>query len=218
MTARLAPLALLLACAPAAPDDLDDHPALGTCPDDQRGSDAHADCVDEFLPEGAGFGAERLPDVVLGPPVPGEGGNGSTDVVSLGCDGQITVFFAGAGVVDRPGPDLLVFENPFPVGDATFVEPARVLVSADGERWRAFPCDPTAAVPHGCAGVALVHPTDDPTDPAQAGGDAFDLADIGLAQIHYVRLIDVSRERDPDTPWCAGSSGGFDLDALAAVH
>lgn len=217
---RLAPLALLLACA-AAPDDdgLDRHSVAGDCREHEDGADdPFADCVEEFLPDGAGYGQDRLPDVVLGPPMPADGGNGGTDVLSLGCDGQITVYFAGDGVVDGPGPDLLVFENPFSFGDAVFVEPARVLVSDDGERWRAFACDPTADVPRGCAGVALVRPAGDFTDPDLAGGDAFDLAEVGLARIHFVRLIDVSRERDPDGTWCAGQSGGFDLDALAAVH
>jgi hypothetical protein len=184
--------------------------------------DPFADCVDEFLPEGAGHGAGDLPDIVRGPPEAGVGGSGSLDVLSLGCGGQITLFFAGAGVVDGPGPDLLVFENPFPVGDGTFVEPARVLVSDDGVDWRAFACDLEADPPRGCAGVALVHASSasgiDPTDPDEAGGDAFDLADVGLARARYVRLIDVGLEYDPSGTWCTGKSGGFDLDALAAVH
>lgn len=227
---RLAPLAALaalalplLACEPPAPadDGLDRHPVLGTCPEDQPDAGPFADCVDEFLPEGAGFGQDRFPEIVLGPPEAGANAQGGLDVLSLGCGGQITLHFAGDGVVDGPGPDLLVFENPFPLGDGTFVEPARVLVSDDGVDWRAFPCDPSADVPLGCAGVALVRAAStndlDPTDPAEAGGDAFDLAALGLARARWVRLVDVGIDYHGGA-WCTGPSGGFDLDALAAVH
>jgi len=216
-------LALLAACDAAPADDgLDRHPVLGTCPEDQAASDPFADCVDEFLPAGAGFGQDEFPAIVLGPPEAGASEQGGLDVLSLGCGGQITLRFAGPGIVDGPGPDLLVFENPFPVGGGTFVEPARVLVSDDGADWRAFPCDLDADVPRGCAGVALVRASAsndlDPTDPEQAGGDAFDLAALGLARARYVRLIDVGLEYHGDDTWCTGPSGGFDLDALAAVH
>lgn len=224
--ARIALSALLglLACAaPPGDDGLDRHPVLGACADASEGDDdPFADCVDEFIPEGAGFGADAFPDIVLGPPEAGANGNAGLDVLSLGCGGQITLFFAGPGVVDGPGPDLLVFENPFPVGDRTFVEPARVLVSDDGVDWRAFACALADDPPLGCAGVAPVRASAasglDPTDPDAAGGDAFDLADVGLARARYVRLIDVGLEYDPSGTWCTGKSGGFDLDALAAVH
>ena len=167
-------------------------------------------------------GQDAFPGIVLGPPEAGVDGNAGLDVLSLGCGGQITLRFAGAGVVDGPGPDLLVFENPFVVGDGTFVEPARVLVSDDGVDWRAFACDLEAEPLRGCAGVALVRANEgnaiDPTDPAEAGGDAFDLAEVGLARARWVRLIDVGEEYDPSGLWCSGPSAGFDLDALAAVH
>jgi hypothetical protein len=228
MLARLlAPLTLVLACAPVdEPDDgLDRHPVLGDCPEDmsdETPGDPFADCVDEFLPVGAGYGQDAFPGIVLGPPEAGLDGNAGLDVLSLGCGGQITLHFAGAGVVDGPGPDLLVFENPFVVGDGTFVEPARVLVSDDGVDWRAFACDLADDPPRGCAGVALVRANADnaldPADPAEAGGDAFDLAEVGLARARWVRLIDVGEEYDPSGLWCSGPSGGFDLDAVAAVH
>lgn len=225
--ARLVPLLLAFACAPAGGEDdgLDRHPALGACLEDMSDapSDPFADCVDELVPMGGGWGEESFPDIVLGPPEAGENGNAGLDVLSLGCGGQITLYFAGDGVVDGPGPDLLVFENPFTVGDGTFAEPARVLVSDDGVDWRAFACDPAGDdLLRGCAGVAQVRANTgnglDPTDPAEAGGDAFDLAEVGLARARYVRLIDVGDEYDPSGQWCGGRSGGFDLDALAAVH
>jgi hypothetical protein len=52
----------------------------------------------------------------------------------------------------------------------------------------------------------------DPTDPAAAGGDAFDLADIGVAHARFVRITD-SGANTYD-----GETGGFDLDAIAVVN
>jgi len=117
-------------------------------------------------------------------------------------------------IADGPGPDLLVFENAF-VG---FADPATVEVSLDGATWFAFPCDPgdVAGGYPGCAGVTPVfsHPANgiSPTDPALAGGDTFDLAEVGLPAARFVRLTD-----------CLGDPGqapsaGFDLDAMAALH
>lgn len=168
----------------------------------------------EYLPgEGAGYGQDRLPDVVLGRPQ-GGGNQGSLDVLSLGREGSIVLAFDGRGLVDGPGPDLLVFENPFPGWSETGV----VALSDDGVEWHSFSCDAADAAGGfpGCAGVALVwaHPDNDidPTDPAVAGGDAFDLAALGLARARFVRVTD-SGANTYD-----GVAGGFDLDAIAIVH
>jgi hypothetical protein len=45
-----------------------------------------------------------------------------------------------------------------------------------------------------------------------AGGDAFDLADIGLQRARFVRIRDSG-----ENPY-EGTAGGFDLDALAVVN
>jgi hypothetical protein len=55
-------------------------------------------------------------------------------------------------------------------------------------------------------------------DPATAGGDVFDLADVGLAEARWVRLIDRTAEHYGSDTWCLGAAGGFDLDAVAAVE
>lgn len=203
--------------------DTDESPVAFTCAPGGTPGDPYVDCVESFTPEGATFGQDRFPQVVFGPPQAGAGGAGSVDVLSLGCGGEITLYFDAPGIVDRPGPDFIVFENPLPVGDSTFVEPARVLVSADGLAWHAFPCDPAGEHPPvGCAGVARVFagPQNmiDPTDPATAGGDAFDLAQLGLASARYVRLLDVGEAYYQARTWCGGGGGGFDLDAIAVVH
>ena len=207
------------------PDAEDQRPVDGACPSAEV-SDPFVDCVDSFIPGDASFGHDRLPDVILGPPR-GAGALGGTDVVSLGCGGEITVYFAGEGIDDGPGDDFIVFENPFALGEgASFVEPAQVFVSDDGERWREFPCDPDGELPVGCAGIGLVHAGDpsraedaiDPQDHAAAGGDAFDLAEVGLTHARWIRLVDVSERYYGHGMWCAGASGGFDLDAIAAIH
>lgn len=199
------------ACKDAPAPDSADSPADTAPP----GPDAFADAVARFAPgEGAGYGQDAFPDVVLGPPTGGEGGNASLDVLSLGREGVIELEFTDIGLVDGEGPDLLVFENPF----TGFYEPGQVGVSEDGLTWLDWPCaaeDAAGAFP-GCAGVGLVYsnPTNgvDPTDPAVAGGDAFDLADLGLARARFVRITDAGVSSYD------GISGGFDLDAVAVVH
>jgi hypothetical protein len=179
-------------------------------------SDPYLDCVESYtFPAESFFNQEALPGVVLGPPA------GSLDAVSLGCGGELVVFFDDPVAVDGPGVDFIVFENPF----TGFYEPAQVSVSEDGVDWVDFDCDPVSL--EGCAGVALVEANADndidPTDPALAGGDHFDLADIGVERARYLRFRDRSREywsaRGMD--WCdpgQGGKGGFDLDAAAIVN
>lgn len=203
-------------------DGLDHSPVEHVCAPGGAPGDPFVDCIESFDPVEATFGQNKLPGVVLGPPVGGGLKKGGMDVLALGCGGSVTLFMDAPGIVDGPGADFIVFENAFESGMITFREPARVLVSADGVDWRSFPCDPAEEEPLGCAGVSPVLSAPDnevdPTDPAVAGGDAFDLADVGLATARYVRLIDVGLEHFPDETWCGGLAGGFDLDAIAAVQ
>lgn len=170
--------------------------------------------VSHAIGDSGGFGQENLPDVVMGPPR-GKGDKaGSMHVVSLGREGEIVLGFGDLELIDGEGPDLLVFENPF-VG---FIETGFVAVSQDGESWHEWPCEPENEADHypGCAGVNPVYASGfdgpDPTDPAAAGGDAFDLADLGLTSARYVRI------RDSGFNIYEGNSGGFDLDAVALIH
>jgi hypothetical protein len=123
-----------------------------------------------------------------------------------------------------------------------YSEPGRVSVSQDGVAWVSFPCalDALEAPYHpGCAGVVpvLAHvdqpagphpsePTDVPVEdwvgqpvlsfatPAGSGGDSFDLADLGLAWVRFVRV-----EAAPfETPPSGADNVGFDLDAVSAIH
>lgn len=203
-------LAGLVACGAEPPPSNPDSDA--GVPD---GPDVFADEVVSYsLGDNGGFGADKLPDVVLGPPR-GKGDRaGSMHVLSLGRGGEIVLGFGDLELVDGDGPDLLVFENAF-VG---FIETGHVAVSDDGETWHEWPCDPEDGENGfpGCAGVSPVFASGfdgpDPADPAVAGGDAFDLADLGLSSAKYVRIRD-SGHNDYE-----GTSGGFDLDAVALVH
>ena len=126
-----------------------------------------------------------------------------------------------------------------------FADPGRVAVSQNGTTWYEFPCslttNPAAGVFYpGCAGVYPVlsnandastpHasiPTDGgiedligvpviPTPaPGGAGGDSFDLADLGLRWARYVRITDANVVTgDPYGP----NNAGVDVDGVAAIH
>lgn len=164
---------------------------------------------------GQSFGRERMPEVVLGAPRGAGAAAGSTDVVSLGNGGRIVLGFGPRRIVDGPGPDFVVFENAFePAGQGeVFAELATVEVSDDGTTWRGYPCTATEPPYGACAGhTPVVYEGDDdgPLDPATSGGDAYDLAEVGLSQARYVRITD---RVDLD-----GLDGVFDLDAVGLVH
>lgn len=220
------------ACGAPADDDLDaraDHGAGTVCeqgdvttsPDGRTVGGRYASRVVSFTPgDGATFGADRMPGVVLGPPVGGGDFRGGTDVVSLGAGGEVVIGF-DVDIVDGPGDDFTVFENPFAVpgtSDQYWEELGEVSVSLDGVTWTTFACDPAGARPHtGCAGWSVVYASRDAsgtcaTDPRVSGGDPFDLARVGVARARFVRV------RDLRTQGLAPPSTGFDLDAIAVLH
>ena len=208
--------------------------ALGTCligcasAADEPATDPHAALpyarsVESFTPgASAGYNEDKLPTVVLGPPLGKGTGAGSLDVVSLGRGGEIVVGFGQRTIADGPGADFVVFENAFwPGDDATqvYAELGEVSVSDDGETWLSFACDTTGdAAGHfpGCAGFSPTLSYDPvelvPLEPERTGGDAFDLADVGLSHARFVKI------RDLETLDAAGISGGFDLDAVGIVN
>jgi len=166
----------------------------------------------------SGFGQDRMPSIVLGPPQGAGTAQGSTDVVSLGIGGEVVIGFAGSGIEDGPGADFIVFENAFYAGGdpaRPFVDPGEVSVSEDGVTWVSFPCDATASPYTGCAGAnpVMSSPSNGVSalDPSVAGGDAFDLASIGLQSARFVRIQDRSSGG-------AGINAGFDLDAVGVIH
>lgn len=170
------------------------------------------DVVEVSYGPGQDHGRDAMPGIVEGPPRGGGERQGSMDVVSLGNGGMIVVAFGGEAIVDAEGPDFVVFENAFESSAGLFAELATVAVSEDGVTWHSFPCDAIEAPFGGCAGhnPVLLDGDDGAIDPSTSGGDAFDLADLGVASARYVRVTDrVDIE---------GDAGVFDLDAVGIVH
>lgn len=169
----------------------------------------------------AGFGSEKYPDVVLGPPQGGGTNAGSLDVLSLGVAGEIVLDLGARAIVDGDGPDFIVFENPFWPGgsvSSVFAELGEVSVSDDLTSWLTFPCSTQAVTPGvfpGCAGWTPALEYDPfavvPLDPARTGGDAFDLRTVAATRVRYVRIRDLSTTGQ-------GQTAGFDLDAIGVIH
>lgn len=177
-------------------------------------------CVLSFTPgPGAGHGQSTFPAIVEGPPDGIGWKNGTLDALSLGRGGEIAFGFGGGGIADGDGPDFVIFENAFlfdPEDPAlVFKELGEVSVSDDGVRWVTFPCQRDAYPYTGCAGWHTVYSNAtngiSPFDPEAAGGDPFDLADVGLASARYVKIRDISNYGSAD-------NAGFDLDAAAVIH
>ncbi|HEY6080249.1 MAG TPA: hypothetical protein VIW29_15655 [Polyangiaceae bacterium] len=217
----LALLLLLTACSNSA-----EEPPVGAGGADDGQAAApeglpYASSIESLAPgDGAGFNA-RKPEVVLGPPLGKETKGGSLDVLSLGSGGEIVLGFGERRVEDQSGPDFVVFENAFwPGGDRSqvYAELGEVSVSQDGETWLTFPCqsegDGSGNFP-GCAGwtpTLAFDPLDVvPLDLERTGGDAFDLADVGLDQARFVKIVDL---KTLDT---GGNTVGFDLDAVGLL-
>jgi hypothetical protein len=182
--------------------------------------------VVSFTPgECAGFGMSSLPDIVFGPPVGAGELKGSFDVISLGQGGTIVVGFEPRVIVDGTGPDFIIFENAFWVGgdmSKPYAEPAEVSVSDDGMTWKTFPCTATTTPFGACSGWKPVYSNPEngisPFDPAKAGGEAFDLADVGMTQAKFVRIIDKQSSMCPSDPMMKTTNLGYDLDAIALIN
>lgn len=206
----------------ASPEQIELAPEMSTAPaPDGPVADPFVDRVVSFEPgAGAGFGKEGFPAIVLGPPRGGGKLQASTHVLAIGQRGRITLEFVDNEVVDGPGPDILVFENAFLQApgnnpDQGFFELARVEVSPDGVEWKPFPYD--TGTKKGCAGYhpVLANSEDNQvpaTDLEQAGGDPFDLSDVKLKTVRFIRITDLDNGRGEN------GTAGFDLDAIVAVH
>lgn len=159
-----------------------------------------------------GQGAAYFPTNVLGPPAhatPNVPASIPQEVVSLGRNGTLTLTF-DSPIADGEGADFVVFENAFVWGNGQiFDEWMIVSVSENGDTWQTFPYDTLTGA--GMAGRTPTNAPDGCTTPATCGGDAFDLATVGLPLARYVRLQDATRYQ------------GFDrlsaeVDAVGAIH
>lgn len=193
----------------------------------QERSYATPDAVGFFKTgEGGGRGSEYMPGNVLGlPDTAAREGVATIDpkqILSLGLEGEIVLRFDGVQIIDGPGQDFTVFENAFAYRlggkDKLYAEPGEVGVSRDGVEYVDFPYDPTTL--QGCAGVTPTNGDQPPYDPSLSGGDGFDLAEIGVDSVRFIRIRDVTRivKEDEDHPFYDVTLNGFDLDAVIALN
>ena len=177
--------------------------------------------------QGSGSGV-FAPTNILGAPSGGGRTSGSTDVLSLGLHGDVTVGFSTT-IVNGPGVDFTVFENGFEFpANFMFTELAFVEVSTDGLNFARFPN--IYQGPQGPFGSfttfaygssanlvgglpVIANPatnTISPFNPVFSGGDSFDLSDltmdpmvlagtVDLNSINFVRLVDVEGGVDTDS-------------------
>ncbi len=212
-------------------------------PSAQAQNGAYATKVVAYDTNNQAGGGIFKPTNALGAPVAS-----STAVHSLGVGGFLTLGFA-VTITDGPGADLLVFENPFAIANGQiFAEAVFVEVSSNGTDFARFPTRYQGPATSGgsfatgwagwYAGFGGIKPSNggqpgvDNFDVVQAGGDAFDLADlrnhrlvlnnkVDLRKITQVRLVDVVAGTSKDS---AGrtiqdpTAGSADINAVAALH
>lgn len=133
------------------------------------------------------------------------------EIVSLGRNGSVSVGFESP-IINGIGADFTVFENAFEItgGLGIFDEWLIVSVSNDGENWFTFPYDSLTG-----EGMAGRTPTNGGNvnylDATQSGGDSFDIGELGLSEIKYVRVQDATRFQSSDKL-------SAELDAVIALH
>ncbi len=219
--------------------------------------DPFADRVTVFSPLTAGgFGASFVPANVTGPP-DGKGtfapASQPTELASLharvGAGGSIVVEFIDNIVELGVGMDFTVFENVFFVGGKAtvrFMEPAIVWVALFDGQWFRFPID--VVPPAAGASLNLRDPFyynkgfagrngttgSDPTNPTASGGDSFDVNELAVPGLTWIRFIkfqstgdsaltddfgaDPVRHTAESNALSGNGSSGFDLDAVSAVN
>jgi YVTN family beta-propeller protein len=179
-----------------------------------------ADSIVNFMPgDGAGFGQNYAPDNVLGPPDQSPGLNEYTattspqELLSLGHNGEIVLFFDDNTIVNGPGADFTVFENVFisRFDNQPFIEAGIVSVSQDGTEFFEFPYDTSTW--DGLAGITPTKNNYEFMNPRLSGGDQFDLDDLGLKWANYVKIKDLGDIKS-EGAWNAD----FDLDAIVALN
>lgn len=214
---------------------------LAAVPLVSQGKSPFATKVIAFDTKGRKGGGIFDPRKALGRP------GGWADVHSLGIGGWLTLGF-DVRIQDGPGADLIVSENPFHSGclPCTFAETCFVEVSSNGKdfarlpnayygpnRWPGAFGVVNAGAYAGLGGVLPVRAkAADPRDVVEAGGDAFDLADLrghplvkagklDLNAVTQVRLVDVVDGVSRDTRGVVirdAGTGSADIDAVTAIH
>lgn len=164
--------------------------------------------------EGTGFG---ITSRILGGPRGGGSNQASTDALSLGQAGSVTLGFGENWIENGAGADFIVFENPLVVGsdpNTVYAELFFVEVSSDGTNFARFDSlslNPGPIGPFGTMNRSLVSGLGgtgpvlanvdtnsiDPFDPNAAGGNAFDLSALsghslvlsGSVQLDQIRFL-----------------------------
>jgi type IX secretion system substrate protein len=183
--------------------------------------------VIQFQPgegQNVGQGSEYFPANIFG--LPSTNASETTqvadpyEVLSIGMGGEIVVGFGGAAIRNIEGPDFVIFENAFlnPLTKKIFAEPAQISVSQDGFVFYDFPFDSLTL--KGCAGITPTYGDQDPFDPSVSGGDKFDIADLGLEMIRYIKIKDITPmvKNNKEHPYYDVILSGFDLDAVLAYE
>lgn len=145
------------------------------------------------------------------------------EIEAIGIGGEIIVGFKDRVLMNGPGVDFVIFENAFvnPVGNGIFAEPGIVSVSQNGIDYYEFPFNPASF--EGLSGTAPTNGDNDPFNPEVSGGNKFDLDDVGLDHIKYIRIKDTTllvkslpqghKFKNPDFLLT-----GFDLDAVVGIY
>lgn len=142
------------------------------------------------------------------------------NICSLGLGGEIVVGWKNYELIDAEGYDFTIFENAFinPVTKKIFAEPAIVSVSEDGVNFVTFPFNFFTL--EGCAGTKPTNGSSNPFNPAESGGNSFDLSSIGISKIRYIKIKDIcdSLLADKNHPFYDPIISGFDLDCVVGLH
>lgn len=175
---------------------------------------ASIDTVAQFTPgtmQNNGQGPAFFPRNIFGEPAADRSDTvpvtDPRQICSIGLGGEIIVGYRDRVIVDGPGADVTIFENAFRYsGTRFYAEPAIISVSRDGVTWTTFPWDSLTL--QGCAGkTPLV-------------GDGFDLADVGVDSIRWIKITDITSVILNNTahPFYDPTLTGFDLDAVVSDH
>jgi len=184
------------------------------------------------------------PGAALGPangfdPSTGQPLTSADAVVSLGDAGFMTLLFPNP-ITDGPSWDLVIFENAF---DDFFLELAFVEVTSDGVHYVRFPSTSLTQTTTQIDQSTQTNSLDATNIDGLAGkyrasfGTPFDLSvlagspNLDVNRITAVRVVDVVGSIDPmyarrdsgnriiNDPWTTPfNTGGFDLDAIGAIH
>ena len=147
----------------------------------------------------------------------------SGEIVSLGRGGEITLTFDN-NIINGEGPDFATFENAL---NNTFLELSWVEVSQDGINFTRFPNYSLTEAPVGSYDdVDATKITGYCSKYRQGFGTPFDLEDVGLEYIKYVKFIDIIGDGSAfDTdgniiydPYPTTGSAGADIDGVAVIN